>query len=791
MNPMSLSRPIAYGYAAAAFMLSGLLLYFATTKGVAYVLFAGAFYLATAFASLRLKAAALPVVAALAMTAGWMATHFHGYNIHISAGILCLSAGISVVLIAHKGSANLSTAHLLLGGFSALSLVSAIFVAVRYLSFTVVPELTNQSIALNSFGHTSDNAIYNIVNYAANTFSWFGLFLRASHHKILNSSVLPKVVFSVWALNTIALIVQMVNPEGYFLTPYGFNPGERINGITSFSYAMSSAAMVCSVLLPAFLRSRLGKVLIVPMLVFLGAATYFSRSRTCLAVFVIYIIILLAYNSFSRRVNLSLQQRAVIISIAVLIMATLAIVYISLPDITYSESPLGRIKVSMGKEGIGSFWDVLVLERLSHYPIQFEMIKRFPLSGVGLGANYIEASKMRDLYLPALETVSDYNLTSNSSNTYLGYFAELGIVPAVLIIAVLLLLMLRKPAAALLPHSLLYKFGLALIFIALLIDPILHNAEAVGWFWLLAGQIYWSSRKDTKIREDKKITVGVVSIAVFILYIGFQFLSANTLSPERQWKKLGWNIDYGFHISEETGRWSKTESALTLDGGRFAFIEWSTGNKDHDHSTEVRFYLNGKLAISTEAGQGTIHSTLLRLPDISHPSLLAIACSDAYQPAEFGEEDTRQLGIFIHSIQYPESFSDYLGFYEPEETATGDRFIWGSKTAHFPLPSFDGFDLTLRGFAVPEGHPPILVTVLVDGLPILSEIPLATSWKTLRLEREDISAALLASTPSPQQLNQHVVTIRANIAYTPAKLHGNKDFRQLSFAMILNEENSE
>ena len=85
---------------------------------------------------------------------------------------------------------------------------------------------------------------------AAASFSWFGLYVYARALDIRRRT-LNAVVFALLLLNTAALLTQrFVDPE--FLLPAGWPAIKRLNGATSFCYALGDVVLGLYLLLPAW-----------------------------------------------------------------------------------------------------------------------------------------------------------------------------------------------------------------------------------------------------------------------------------------------------------------------------------------------------------------------------------------------------------------------------------------------------------------------------------------------------------------------------------------------------------
>ena len=290
-------------------------------------------------------------------------------------------------------------------------------------------------------------------------------------------------VFSVLLLNSAVLLVQRyVDPT--FLLPAGLPAISRLNGVTSFCYALGDASLALVLLLPAWGVARGPRGMLTLACVGLAAhAVTESGSRTALlavmaaATLWITLRAVRSYGSGRRRLAGALA------ALSLTLLMGFAIAYRVVP--ASDGSALGRLKAGIGQQGL---WGHLFATRLSSYPLLGRVMAEYPLSGVGAGLYQAEVLRQRLLLAPSLQIPDFYQLMSYAPNQLLNTGAELGI-PAMVALALALLLPLfaawrarRNPLAADLAISLLVLLG------ALQLGPsFYYNSEAVVFCWLIVG----------------------------------------------------------------------------------------------------------------------------------------------------------------------------------------------------------------------------------------------------------------------------------------------------------------
>ncbi|HEX9187059.1 MAG TPA: O-antigen ligase family protein, partial [Vicinamibacteria bacterium] len=406
---------------------------------------------------------------ASAFLLGFVRTHQGGFNLDLGLGLVALSVGAWALWRARRSDGREATdlAGLALLALAAWSLVSLAFVFARIRSFRPAPGFDYHAYQFNPFGLSSEEALVRATIGATVAFLSFGLYLYGRTPG-LDRRTLGAAVFLVLLANGAALLVQRNDPD--FLRPAGAIPPGRLNGVTSFCYALGDGTLALTLLLPAWGAARgPGRARTVGSLVLLLQAAVASGSRTALLGLLAAVLLwgwALAVRRWRHRGAL-----AALAATALLLWAGWAAYRATPPDQT---TPLGRLKAGIETEGILGH---LVEQRLHSYPLAFRVMEEYPLSGIGVGLYPAEVSKQRALLAPDLK-VLDYLLTSYAPNQFLNVGVELGapaLAALVAAFAAVAFSLLRRGG----PGAAAWLVSLAVLAAALQLGPALYNSEAL------------------------------------------------------------------------------------------------------------------------------------------------------------------------------------------------------------------------------------------------------------------------------------------------------------------------
>lgn len=661
-----LRRPAVLAYAAGALVLSATLLSLSLRRGTGEFSAWLAAYLLVGLVSVRAPAGAPLVAGAMAFLCGFVRTYRSGFNLDLGLSLVALSVGLYLLGRVTRGERSLRVD---LGGLSlfaiaAWSLVSLAFVVVRVRCFAPAPGFAYHTYQFNASGFASDEAVIRAIIGATATFTWFGLYEYARSVR-LPRRTLNVAVFVALLLNTEVLLVQRYVDPG-FLHPAGWPPYGRLNGLTSFCYALGDVVLALYLLLPAWgvARGLLG-LLTAGSVGLLTYAAVASGSRTALFTMLLASVAWACVRVF--RLSRSRRRRAalVVLAAASLLLALTFVAYRLTP--ATQESPLGRLKHGIERQGLLGH---LVTQRLASYPLLFRVMGAYPLSGVGAGLYLAEASKQRALLMPALALEEPYLLTSFAPNQFLNTGVELG-VPAmtalVVVFACAAFALLRRRVGAQPEPEQAGDLLVSLLALAaaLQLGPSFYNSEALVFLWLVVGlaarggaapDTSGEAKLEAQVRAGgfgSRATAAIVAGAV-VLGIAGHLLSLPALAVEHQWQRLRWRLGIGMLEQQTEGRWSRPEATFSVDtAAATVAIRWHAGDTAApDYRTEVSFYVDGALVERSPARSGPIRESVLPLPRVPGLKRISVRVAPPFVPsAASGGQDQRRLGIFIHSVK--------------------------------------------------------------------------------------------------------------------------------------------
>ena len=388
-----LGRRVVLIYALLALAFSLALVLLSLRRGPVELAWWLSAYVSLGVLSLRMPRAGPLVAGLMAFLLGFVRTHQHGYNLDLGLGLIALSVGIYSLSRARREAPGMCID---IGGLSLLSiavwsLISLVFAVVRIRSFVPAPGFSYHVYRFNLLGLSSEEAVVRAILGAAGVFVWFGLYQYARSVD-MDRRVLNGAVFLVLLVNATALLVQRHLAPG-FLRPAGLpvpDPlQDRLNGVTSFCWALGDVVVALFLLLPAWgsLHAVQG-VFTAASLALLTQAVVASGSRTALLTTVVAPVLwagirLLRLAKTRRRLAVILSSTAV----AMLLGAGGVAYRLTPPNQT---TPLGRLKEGVERQGL---FGHLYATRLSAHPLIFRVLRAYPLSGVGVGLYGAEADR--------------------------------------------------------------------------------------------------------------------------------------------------------------------------------------------------------------------------------------------------------------------------------------------------------------------------------------------------------------------------------------------------------------
>jgi hypothetical protein len=533
---------------------------------------------------------------------------------------------------------------------AAWSLLSLVFSLARIWAFRPAPEFGYHVFRFNLFGLSSDEAMVRATIGASVAFVWFGIYeyVRSVDVKRV---WLTLTVFFVLLIDAAVLVVQRHVDPG-FLHPAGWPAFDRLNGVTSFCYALGDVGLALFLLLPSWgaTRGPLG-ALTAANIALLGHAIVASGSRAAFLT-ALGAAVLWGAVAATRRFEAGRRWAAILTvgALAALIGGTVIAYRVTPAD---TVTPLGRLKDTIDRQGVfGHLW----ASRLWSYPLAFRVLGEYPLAGVGAGLYPAEMDKQRALLTPDVATLEPYLLTSNVPNQFLNTGVELGI-PAMSALALVFVVAVWAAwpgkgggGSAAQTVSLLALAGV------LQVGPALLNSEAVVFYWLVVGlarRAGGSTPGGEASGTVRARATGAFLAGVLVLGFVGQVRARPGLAVETQWSKLRWGLNIGMQPAEPGGQWTSSDATFVVSSNAPAvMVRWHAGDEAaQDYRAVVSFYVDGILVQRSLAASGRIQESRLPLPAVAGFKRISVRVRPAFVPAlMLGGPDQRRLGVFLHGV---------------------------------------------------------------------------------------------------------------------------------------------
>jgi O-antigen ligase len=552
-----------------------------------------------------------------------------------------------------RGKRSLDTdfAGLLLLALALVSLISLGFFIYKVLSFTPAPGFSYQSYAFNPQGLPAKTLFPRVVDCALIVFTWFGLYQYARSAP-LNGRLAGNILAAVLVINVAVLgAQQFLDP--HLLQPAGAAIDGRLNGLTSYCYALGAGLIGIILLFPLWRRTgRAGVIFNLLMAALIMVSVTASGSRNALLALLVASLGWMVVEG-ARAWRTDDRRRALVLAALLLIvLVAIGSLYALTPP--GPASPIARLKLGIETDGL---FGHIQRTRLFSYPLHFAVMGAYPLAGTGIGAYYAEVVKQYHLLTPDLAVTDAYLMGSYAPNMFLNIGVELG-VPAMAALCLVFLLAgyasFRARARATAPMALV---ALLTLILAMQFGPELYNAEALVFFWLMIG---FAARggvteavaageavpvRTRQARLTAAILWGGAALAIF-----GHLLAAPALSVENQWQRLRWHLDVGFYPAEAGGRWSEPEAMFVTDSQASEItLQWHAGDPAApEYETPVSFYVEGRLVETSLAAAGQQRISVLPLPTDPGFKRISVKVGHAFVPdAELHNGDRRELGIFL------------------------------------------------------------------------------------------------------------------------------------------------
>jgi O-antigen ligase len=317
------------------------------------------------------------------------------------------------------------------------------------------------------------------------------------------------------------------------------------------------------------------------------------------------------------------------------------------------------------------FEALLNYRAMTLWKLAVEMIKDYPLTGVGIGAYIIEVSNYAQIHKIRViaESAENYMLQVTSELGFIGLFLILWIL--VEIFKAIRHGFRRIPPSDPLRYILVgCTAGLAAFIIIVQSHTFIGSYEIKYTAWLLVGLMALSGRKDKDIEPRPKSSrsskmAGGVLLIVFA--VGSLWTSTHSLSLENRTALFGLKQNFGFYQAEKDKegrefRWSNTPAGLSLKVSKpvMEFPLLASHPDIGEKPVTVRIYLVKDLSwkkrrldeITLDRIAWQVRRYSLA-QEVNQEVILLFEVSRTWNPQKMkGIHDQRNLGIAIGKIQF-------------------------------------------------------------------------------------------------------------------------------------------
>lgn len=323
-------------------------------------------------------------------------------------------------------------------------------------------------------------------------------------------------------------------------------------------------------------------------------------------------------------------------------------------------------------------WIGISPERFFLWKEAAEMIKDYPLSGVGVGSYIIELpnfyTKDKGSYESSLES---FRRNDSAENYFLHIGAEMGFIGLLFILWFFLLVIkgMKTRYKELLDDKNKYIYfgaiaGIFSYFVNLLFHSFIGNFEVKYTFWLMVAIVLFSGPKKTRERENPRLVKRLkpaILVLLLLFIVIYSWNSTHSLSLKSRSEEFGLKQQFGIGKLEETEegslfRWTEKAAGMTIRIEKpVIHIPLMASHPDiKKNPVIVKVYLVkdffkekfllGKIVLK-QCDWETFEFDISN--EINQEVILLFEVSRTWNPLKvLGTQDPRNLGVAIGSIQF-------------------------------------------------------------------------------------------------------------------------------------------
>jgi O-antigen ligase len=603
--------------------------------------------------------------------------------------------------------------------FSVLIIVSSIITIYRYLNFYPIISPFFHNLNVNINGMKASDAITLVIKFLLNYLIGFLLvfFLYNCIKTIKEIITCIIILVSSTIISSFVVLYQV-----FFNPSFGnFEPwitSGRFNATFTDPNALGTFTVLAFplfLILIIYFKKWYVKVLFSTLFLLFLPLIYFAGSRSALIGILISIIVFITIG-LKELSKASRRKRSIILIIVaiILIIIILASVLLIKTDNKLKDKiaasgivmkSIETIKAAVLYFKIDSLTEAI--KSISNYRYilwkrAFQMVKDYPLSGLGSGTFIIELPDYNWKYDKAFLQV-DY-----PGNYYLQIFAEFGL-PGLIILLAIFALIIKKYRSYLyfnkkfkiLDKNKIIIYGLFVSFISMLIILFLgsHNnmVEIQITFWLLIGfifsyiKIYKNKEivsinivqqkanlaayndfgegsvgqifKEKLIKNKLRLTSFIIIFIIFtssFIYSSYTNLSINIKQNLFNWSDFSNANTYGFYGRGNTGiegpRWTSYDASTSIKrtGDKLSFALKAQNPDLRVNPLYVKVLIDNSLIKEFKLTDDKWHKYTLKLRTNNRKSItFSVIPSRTWNPQKMGiSDDNRDLGVMVGNIEF-------------------------------------------------------------------------------------------------------------------------------------------
>jgi len=470
--------------------------------------------------------------------------------------------------------------------FALLILISGFFNYLRFANFYPFVSDHVYELITNVNGVTAGGAIMSTLLHSLNYLTGF-IFLFILLNTIKSKKYVKKII-SLLLLSVVVSLMfgfyQILRDMSFGNTPFWIRLGQinsTFKGPNSFGAFL--AVIVPVILGSVFMVKGAWKALYLVFLLsifilfpHIGTRSAFLGLAVSLLAFFILTIKIISFPKIAELKFLktsATQIVALLVLIAVLIVGAFSFTQSRLYD---------RLKNNINNLAKTGNWVRIAPERYFLWKEALSMTKRYPFTGVGVGAyiielpNYYLLDKDKDDFVP-----DSFRRIDSAENYFLHLSAELGIAGLLLVIWIFFVIfkLLRRNYRNLFPGDrdnflfLGVAAGLISLFSNFFFHSFIGNFETKYTFWLLAGIVLVWGKLQGKPQEKTHVSRRYRILFVFCIFLfgGIHFWNCtHSLSLKSRTELFDLKQNFGLYGIEMTGegekfQWTREYAGLTLE----------------------------------------------------------------------------------------------------------------------------------------------------------------------------------------------------------------------------------